>query len=272
MLPDFEMIQHQFLGGQDITIIPVFDVHWGDPACMEQEFMAFIKKVSETPNVYLVIGGDILNVALKSSVSNVYRERYMVSEAKRMMAKILEPVKDRILCFVQGNHEARSSRESDDCPLYDIASKLDLETLYRENAAFVKIQLGIRERENGSLTDSVKRPTYMMLVTHGSGGGILTGGAVNKFENFAMTVDGLDLLVAGHVHKPWNTQPGKIYIDTKNNKISIKPFEIVSASSWLGYSGYPLRGMMRPSAHCIQRIILRGEKKEICIFKSPHLD
>ena len=267
MLPDFEMIQHQFLGGHDITIIPVFDVHWGDPSCMEQEFMAFIKKVSETPNVYLVIGGDILNTALKSSVSNIYRERYMVSEAKRMMAKILEPVKDRILCFVQGNHEARSSKESDDCPLYDIASKLDL-----ENAAFVKIQLGIREWENGTQTNSVKRPTYMMLVTHGSGGGILTGGAVNRFENFAMTVDGLDILIAGHVHKPFNTEPGKIFIDAKNNKVSIKPFEVLAASSWLGYGGYALRGMMRPSAHCIQRVTLRGNKKEICISKSQSFD
>lgn len=272
MLPDFEMIQHKFPGGHNITIIPVFDVHWGDPACMEQQFMDFIKKVAETPNVYLVIGGDILNTALKSSVSNVYRERYMPSEAKRLMAKVLEPARDRILCFVQGNHEARSSREADDCPLYDVASKLDCEHLYRENAAFVKIQLGIREYESGAVTTSKKRPTYMVLVTHGSGGGILTGGAVNKFENFAMTVDGLDVLIAGHVHKPFNTEPGKIFIDPQNNKISIKPFEVVSASSWLGYGGYALKGMMRPASHCIQRIILHGDKKEINIFKSPTFD
>lgn len=35
MLPDFEMIQHQFMGGHDIVIYPVADVHLGSPGCRE---------------------------------------------------------------------------------------------------------------------------------------------------------------------------------------------------------------------------------------------
>ena len=39
MLPDFEMIIHKFPEREDITIIPIADVHLGARECMEQEFI-----------------------------------------------------------------------------------------------------------------------------------------------------------------------------------------------------------------------------------------
>lgn len=259
------MIQHSFYGGHDITVIPISDVHLGAAMQMEKEWMEFLDMVQKTPNVYITLGGDMLNQGLKSSVTNVYKERYMPSEAKRMMAKMLEPIRDRLLCSVCGNHEKRSVRECDDDPMYDIMSKLDLEHLHRENMAFVKIQLGIPERESGTKTRSDERPTYMMVVTHGSGGGILTGGAVNRNERFGYVVDGMDVLIVGHTHKPFTTQPGKIFIDPRNNKVSIKPFKVICATSWLGYSGYAMAGMMYPSTHCLQKLTLCGDHKEMLV-------
>ena len=85
MLGDFELIQHSFLGGHDITIIPVFDVHLGSQECMEQEFIRFIKKVAETPNVYLIIGGDLIDNGTKSSVTNVFRATMSPSQQKKEM-------------------------------------------------------------------------------------------------------------------------------------------------------------------------------------------
>lgn len=259
------MIQHSFLGGHDITVIPIADVHLGAAEQMEQEWMQFLEMVEKTPNVYITLGGDLLNVALKNSVSNVYRERYMPSEAKRMMAKMLEPIRDRILCAVGGNHEARAKRDSDDDITYDIMAKLDLESLYRENMAFVKIQMGVQTRSTGTKTGADDRPTYMLVVAHGTGGGILTGGAVNRNERFGYVIDGMDALIVGHTHKPFTTQPGKILIDPRNNKVSIKPFKVICATSWLGYGGYAMEKMMYPSTHCLQTLTLRGNKKEIIV-------
>ena len=266
MLPDFEMIQHSFLGGHDITVIPIADVHLGSPECMEQQFISFIKMVKETPNVYLTIGGDLIDNGTRSSVgSAVFRQTMSPSQQKREMANILKDVKDRILCFVPGNHEARSTKDADDDPVYDIAAKLDLEHLYRENIAFVKIQLGVQERENDTRTDSKKRPTYMLVVVHGTGNGIYTGGAVNRNERFSYVIDGMDALIVGHTHKPFTTQPGKIYIDKQNNKVSVKPFKVISTTSWLEYGGYATRMMLLPTTHCLHTLTLRGEKKEIVV-------
>lgn len=266
MLPDFEMIQHSFLGGHDITIIPVFDVHLGSQECMEQEFIQFIQRVAETPNTYLVLGGDLIDNGTKSGLTNVFRATMYPSQQKKEMAKILEPVKDRILCILPGNHERRSGKDADDDPCYDIAAKLDIEHLYRENIAFVKIQLGVQEYESGLRTKSECRPTYVLAVTHGSGGGILTGASVNKGERFGYVIDGMDALIVGHTHKPFSTQPGKIYIDKRNNQISVKPFKVICATSWLKYGGYAAQKMLLPASHCLNMLTLSGKTKKMTVI------
>lgn len=264
-LSDFELIQHSFYGGHDITIIPISDVHLGSEDCMEQEFISFIKSVKETPNVYLVLGGDLIDNGTRSGVSNIFRATMPPSQQKKEMANILSEVKDRILCFVPGNHERRSGKDADDDPVYDIAAKLDLETLYRENIAFVKIQLGNKERENGTLMEGTKRPTYTIVVTHGAGGGIYTGAAVNRNERFGYVIDGMDALIVGHTHKPFTTQPGKIKIDPFNNRVSIKPFKVICSTSWLTWGGYAAQKMLLPSTHCLHTLTLKGDKKEIVV-------
>lgn len=161
---------------------------------------------------------------------------------KRLMAEMLEPIKERILCAVCGNHERRSTKDADDEPTYDIMCKLDIEDKYRENMAFLKLQFGDTKGNGAS------NPTYVLAITHGAGGGMLTGGSVNRNERFGYVIDGLDCLIVGHTHKPFITQPSKIKIDTHNNKVSLKPFKVVSSTSWLGYGGYAVQ----KNAHTIK--------------------
>lgn len=262
MLLDFELICHHFPKNDDITIIPVADVHLGAAQQMEEQFMDFLKMVKDTPNVYLVLAGDLLNNGIKQSVSSIYKERYMPSVAKHMMMELLEPVKDKILCGVCGNHERRTIKEVDDDPMYDIMFALGKSNLYRENMAFVKIQLGNKDK---SVADGTRNPTYTLVVTHGAGGGLMTGASVNRAERFGYVLDGADCLIMGHCHKPFTTQPGKIYIDTRNNKVSIKPFKVVCATSWLDYGGYAAAAMMMPSTHCLNKITLCGNHKEMIV-------
>lgn len=265
MLSDFEMIQHKLLGGHDITVIPISDVHLGSPECMEQEFIKFIQSVADTPNVYLTLGGDLIDNGTRSSVSNPFKATMPPSQQKKEMANILAPVRDRILCFVPGNHERRSGKDADDDPMYDIAAKLDLEHLYRENIAFLKIQLGTPKTESGTRNNSAKRPAYTLVVTHGAGGGIYTGGAVNRNERFGYVIDGMDALIIGHTHKPFTTQPGKIYIDPKNNQVSVKPFKVISSTSWTKFGGYAAQKMLLPTTHCLHTMQLSGRRKEIIV-------
>ena len=213
--------------------------------------------VKNTPNVYLILAGDLINNATKSSISNCFDDIYRPAEQKKMMAKILEPVKDRILCATSGNHEDRSGKDADDDPVYDIMAKLDIEDRYRKNYAVVKIQFGEKR------SDGKKNPTYIFAVTHGSGGGALTGSGVNKAERFGYVFDGIDALITAHIHKPLNTTPSKLRVDPQNNKVKEVPFDVVVATSWCGYSGYAGRKMLAPTSHVLQKIELNATKKEI---------
>ena len=258
MLSDFELITHHFPDRNDITIYPISDVHLGAAEHMTREWELFCQRVVNEPNSYIILGGDLINNGTRTSVTNIFEETMRPREQKKVMVKMLEPLRDKILCAVSGNHERRN-RDVDNDITYDILCKLDLEHLYRENIAFVKIQMG---RQRG---DGLKNPTYVLVVTHGSGGGVLTGGAVNRNERFGYVLDGADALIVGHTHKPYVTQPAKLKIDAQNNRVSIKPFKVVSMTSWMTYGGYAAQKMLLPTSHAPQAIKLCGRRKEITV-------
>lgn len=260
MISDFTLITKHFPENKDIVLIPIGDVHLGAAEHMESAWREFRTAVQNEENTYIILLGDLCNNAIRNSVSNVYDEVLRPREQKRLMVEMLEPLRDRILCAVPGNHEARSSKEVDDDVMYDICAKLDLEDLYRENIAFLKIQIG------NLTSNGTRNPTYTFAITHGSGGGILTGGAVNRGERFGYSIDGVDALILGHTHKPFVSHPGKIKVDTNNNKVSVKPFHVITCSSWLFYAGYAARKNLLPSTHIPQKILLSGKSKDIKII------
>lgn len=260
MLPDFSLIQKHIPHNRDIRILPVADVHLGAAEHMESEWREFRMRVLEDPDAYLILAGDLINNSTRSSVSNVFEETLRPREQKRLMTEMLMPLRDRILCAVPGNHENRSEKDADDNPMYDIMCKMDLEDLYRDSTAFLKIQMG-DVKGNGA-----NNPTYVFVTTHGAGGGMTTGGAVNRAERFGMTIDGCDALIVGHTHKTFNTPPFKIKIDTHNNRVSLRPFHVINCTSWMNYAGYAMRHMMPPTGYMPQTIQLSGSRKNIQII------
>ena len=259
MKDDFEMIIHHFPERKDITIIPIADVHLGAAECMEREWRQFCDMVLKRPDIYILLGGDLVNNSTRSSIANPFDEKIRPSMQKRLMVELLTPLRSRVLGACSGNHERRSLKESDVDITYDIMTKLDIEELYRPNIAFIKIQIGDIDR------DGRRNPTYSIVMTHGTGGGIYTGASVNRSERFGYVIDGMDVLVTGHTHKAFTTQPAKIFIDKHNNKVDFKPFKVVNCTSWLQYGGYATQKMLLPSSHALQTIHLNGKKKEIVV-------
>lgn len=260
MLSDFKMITtRDFKRCDGIYIVPISDVHLGAAECMEKEFREFIKMLADTENMYITLGGDLINNGLRNSVSNPFDEVYRPREQKKLMTDILYPVKDKILCGVGGNHEARSMKDSDSDITLDIFSKLDIEHLYRPNLAVCHLRFGQECKAKQH------RINYAIAVTHGSGGGALTGSAVNKNERFGNAIDGIDALIVGHTHKPVVSNPQKIRVDLNSHSIRLEPFKCITSSSWLRYGGYALNKMLLPANQTIQTLYLNGKEKEMKI-------
>lgn len=259
MKSDFELVQFAFPERQDLTILPIADVHLGAAEHLEREWRQFCDSVLKQPNTYLLLGGDMVNNSTRSSVANPFDEVIRPREQKRLMAEMLMPLRERILAGVLGNHEMRSRRESDVDIMADIFCKLDIEERYRQNLAVIKIQIG------DSKADGNRNPTYAIALTHGTGGGIYTGSAINRGERYAYYFDGIDALVLAHTHKAFVTQPAKLKVDPFNNKVSVKPFKVVSVTGWLEYGGYVAQKMLQPSSYAPQIMHLCGTKKELTV-------
>lgn len=240
MLRDFDMVTHHF--NDPIVVFPISDVHFGALEHMNKEWLEFCKLVEQTPNAYIILGGDMVNNNVRTcGFINPYDELVRPREQKKRMVEMLTPIKDRILCAVTGNHEARSMKDDDIDITYDIMAKLDLEDLYRPNMAFMKVSLGHRKADNTPIQ------SYTFAVTHGAGGGIFTGATVNRNERFGNVIEGLDCLVVGHTHKGTVTKPSKIVIDRKNDKVTMSHYVVISMVSWLNYGGYAMQKMLLPS-------------------------
>lgn len=239
MQKEFEMVVHDF--NETITIFPISDVHYGALEHMNKEWTDFCKMVEQTPNAYVILGGDLVNNSVRTcGFINPYDELVRPREQKKKMVEYLSPISDRILCAVSGNHEARSMKDSDLDITYDIMAKLDIEDLYRQNMCFMKISLGHRK-------DNSPIQSYTFGVCHGAGGGIYTGAAVNRNERFGNVIEGLDCLVVGHTHKGTVSKPSKIVIDRRNNCVTMGYYTVISMTSWLNYGGYAMQKMLLPS-------------------------
>lgn len=240
MLKDFEMVKHSF--NEPIVIFPISDVHFGALEHMNKQWMEFCKLVDQTPNAHIILGGDLVNNNVRTcGFINPYDELVRPREQKKRMVEFLEPIKDRILCAVSGNHEARSMRDDDIDITYDIMAKLDIEDLYRPSMAFMKVSLGHRKHDDTPIQ------SYTFAVTHGAGGGIYTGATVNRNERFGNVIEGLDCLIVGHTHKGTVSKPSKIVIDRKNNTVTMCHYTVISMVSWLNYGGYAMQKMLLPA-------------------------
>lgn len=248
MRSDYDIIR--VTSDKDMLVCPISDVHIGALTHMEQEWQQFCQSVKQR-DLYLTLGGDIVNNNVIGSVGNPWEERLRPADQKRLAVKLLEPIRDRILCIIPGNHEQRrGNRDVDDDPMYDIAAKLDLEDIYRQNMAIVQIQMSDCETRNKT------RHTYSIVVTHGAGGGALTGGAVNRAERWGQMIDGADVIVLGHTHKGFVTRPQKIVIDPRFDTATLRPYTVLTAESWLGYGDYALAKQL-PAAESGNPQVLR---------------
>lgn len=260
MKSDFEIIRWRFKEG--ITIYPIADVHFGALNHQEKEWLRFCDKVTKDDSAYLILNGDLINNNTRSSVGSPWDDTIRPREQKKRMVEFLEPIKGKILCLTSGNHERRSIKDADDDPTYDIACKLDIEEIYRQNAAFVHIGMGSRQRSDGRKND--QRFGYNIVCTHGAGGGIYTGATVNRNERWGNLIDGVDCVVVGHTHKGTVTRPSKLVFDPRTDMVQMREYVVISCVAWQSYGEYSLQKMLLPSVTARPQVLyLNATERDI---------
>lgn len=225
---------------QDIEEIHVYgigDVHVGAPGWDEKLTKRKVQMILDDPVGYVHLCGDLMNNGLKNSKTNTYEEKLMPMEQKDWIIENLEPLKDRIISAVPGNHEDRTTRDAGLSPMYDIMCIWGISERYRENMALSIVKFG--RAYNGRYN------CYGGLCTHGS--------TKNKHEKFALCFDGIDYAISGHTHTPSYTPKGKIKLDLQKGR-----------AKHIGYSEIVVDAGMKPSDY--------GLKKEYLVSTPPRMD
>ena len=226
-----------------VEILLAADIHTGSAEFDEKRWELF-EELLKRPNTYVIFAGDQMEYATRQSKSDVYTQTMPPSYQKKWWISHLRKYKEKCLCMVDGNHEYnRASKDADDFPLYDIEDR------YRSEAAFVDVGVGDGGHGKG------KQVHYVIRVQHQAKNNVNHGTADG--------IEGIDVFVSGHTHKPMDKPLGKLVYDAKNKTVSQKDVENIVCGHFLNFGGYGERGGYRPTSQKLYSIILSGKKKAI---------
>lgn len=248
MQNDFSMIVHKLDEELDsINIYPLGDLHIGSADFDDELWENWKSMVRKDPKARIVMIGDMTDNGLKTSKTNSYEATMSPWEQKVWLSEQLEEFKDIILGACRGNHEERTVYLAGGCPLYDVMAKLDIEDLYRDNMAFIKVSLGKKNAE--------RQWSYGIVLAHGASKG--------KTDKFSYAIDGMDIFVTGHTHQPAVYFPSKIVMDVRNDVITERTMMHIVVPSFIKTGGYGLRALYMPQGKKFPVITLSGVKKEM---------
>lgn len=241
-----------------IEIHPMADLHIGDAHCDYKGILERLEYIKNTPNAYVILDGDLMDTAIANSVGDTYGASLQPMEQLKHCVKLFEPIKDKILAVLPGNHENRVYR-SDGLDVTQImCAQLGLQDRYSPTTALLFVRFG---KQIGK--GSKPRPQlFTIYCCHGSGGGKLIGGKANRVEALAGIVDA-DIYIHAHTHAPLIFKQSFYRVSGANSSVALVDKLFVNTAASLDYGGYGDYQGYKPASKQAPVIYLNGHKREM---------
>ena len=167
----------------EVTVVFLGDVHWGSPHCNRKMLVDILKWISITPNAFVLLMGDMIEMSTKTSVgAGVYEQIRPPQEQIKETITFLKPIRHKILGYFSGNHEFRAYKDLG-IDVADLISSV-LEIPYLGFTKLTTIKLGITITILPARMEQREQKTHTKLA---------------KVFDLADIYDA-DLYVMGHVH------------------------------------------------------------------------
>lgn len=243
----------------NIEIHTFSDLHIGDVHCDMKRINERLAYVKDKENAFVILNGDIMNNATKTSVSDCYAEDIPPMEQLERFVSLFEPVKDKILAVTSGNHENRTYNKEGIDLTFVACNQLNILDKYSKTGAlvFVKFGKGTKHENN-----RVSRQLYTIYCTHGSGGGRKEGAKAIRLADMATVVDA-DIYLMGHTHMPLIMKQGFYRVDRLNCTANKVDKLFVNTSAMLDYGGYGEAFQFKPSSKDCPVIYLGGTRRQM---------
>ena len=221
----------------EVNIIPLGDTHIGSSQFNEEFFeywLSVVDSIKKNRRIYLM--GDLLESASKKVGNSAFNTKLSLDDQKAYLMDILTPLKDDIVSYCIGNHEARLVKDYNFNIVKDICRELEIPFF-----------------NQGIDTFKVNDFDFDVLTRHGKGSTGKRHLAMGKLERQTNDIEA-DLYLEGHNHRCmwWNT--------LVRNKNGLKRKYYGYTGAFLNYDGYPDSMYLPIEPPAFQIITVNGDR------------
>ena len=238
-----------------VNLYPLADLHIGSKYFKKELLKEHLETIKNDPNGYIILNGDLVNNSTKTSVGDIYEEVLNPEEQIDLLVELFEPLKDKIIGVMTGNHEARTYKQTGISILKNFCYRLNLMKYYSNVANATFLSFG---KSKGR--DHVKQ-TFIIYNSHGRGGGKLVGGKANRVHELAKIMPNADVYIHSHTHTPITFKDSYVLADTRNKGVNFRHRLFVNTNAYEGFGGYGEVLGLPPSNHDMVKIKLAYTKK-----------
>jgi hypothetical protein len=197
-----------FDAGQEFELWGLGDFHAGAPDFDEAALRRDIKRIADNPDARVVLMGDYGDLIDprrdRRSDGNPIPERYrdamfaeggIPSETVAHICEMVEPIKDRVLGMLEGNHELTVRKHMDRSIASEIAAELDISSRLIGYGGF--IHWGMKRRSSGAARAS---SVVTIHAHHGYQAGRRSGAKLNEAQLEKSRYPTADIIMRGHAH------------------------------------------------------------------------
>ena len=226
----------------DINIYNLGDVHRGDDACNVALFRKVVNTIAEDDIGWWISTGDLLNVALKTSVSDSSKSKPLGKEFDLLIEE-LQPIKKRCLGIVDSNHHRRFDRAVGMSLDAVISSHVDLQIPYLGKIGVLNV-----------VCDSA---AYYIVLHHGVGFGRKRGSKANNLEELGDIIPSADVYMEGHTHSYDYFINEVPYIDKKRQLLNYHKAHFATTGHFLNWEdSYAQDFKLRPKPQGVAMVTL----------------
>jgi len=238
---------------QECYVIPISDLHIGDPNFEKigrpilNETLLWLEKQT---NAKIFLNGDIFNCASRQSKTSPFESD--INEYQTAI-DIFEPVKDKIIGAIDGNHEARMIDDYGISPLQLFCRELKIP--YSKWSAVVRFKVGKRKDSNRWYQN------YFGYFHHTTGGGSTIGGKINRVTKLRELVESIDFYCGSHNHQLAIAPQDVFYPSMQDKTVKKRRIWYIDCGSYLDWNdSYAEKNMLAPTKLGSPKIKLDGRQ------------
>lgn len=250
-------IKHDLGDFKEVSILPIADLHLGDIRSDFKKISGYLDYIKETPNAFTILNGDLMDAAIASSIGDTYGASLQPMEQLSQCVKLFEPIKEKVLAVLPGNHEERIYRQ-DGLDLTQImCNQLGIGERYADTGALLFVRVGSNVREHNE-----RKVSYTIYATHGRGSGRTEGAKVKRLSDLASIVDA-DIYIHSHTHLPIIFKQSFFRVNMGNSSVAKVDKLFVNTGSTLDFGGYAETAGFKPASLETPIIRLDGTRKRM---------